>query len=449
MHTRRDFLSQSSKAAAASPLVQSTVSRLAQIAATTGVVTAATHAHAAGGEDIKIALIGCGGRGSGACNQALTAGSTIKLVALCDVLEGKAAKARQLLKDRHPAQVDVPDEALFDQLSDYKKVIALADVVLICTPPGPRPQIFEEAVRQGKHVFMEKPVASDAAGVRRVLKAAAEAKQKNLNVCVGLQRRYQSGYMNLVDRIHQGEIGDILYGRVYWNGTARAGSAREPGESELHYQIRNWYFFTWMSGDHILEQHVHNIDVAHWVMNALPVRATGQGGRQVRKDKVHGTIFDHHTVEFEYANGTRVLSQCCQIGGKCAKNVSEHFHGTKGLADMNDTGGLFQINGKDSRQAAAPAGDGKRRRGAGGIKEDGWQLEHDAFFANIRTGKVRNDAEYGAYSTLMGVMGRMATYTGQTITWEQALNSQDNLVPELLDWNTPAPVQPEIGRAHV
>ncbi len=413
MNTRRHFLSQTGKAAAA-----------------TALFSASDRAFAAQGDDIKIALIGCGGRGSGACNQALNAGSTIKLVSICDVLEGKAQKARELLKDKHPAQVDIPDEALFDGLSDYKKAIALADVVLICTPPGPRPQIFEEAVRQGKHVFMEKPVASDAAGVRRVLAAAAVAKQKNLNVCVGLQRRYQPTYLNMVDRIHNGEIGDVIYGRVYWNGTARAGSEREPGESELHYQIRNWYFFTWMSGDHILEQHVHNLDVAHWVMNALPVKATGQGGREVRKKKVNGTIFDHHTVEFEYASGARVLSQCCQIGGKCQKDISEHFHGTKGVADLRDSGS-FLINGQ-------PPG-GKRQR----ISEIGWQLEHDALFENVRTGKVRNDGEYGAYSTLMGIMGRMATYTGQVITWEQALNSKEVLVPELVDWNTPAPVQPD------
>ena len=397
---------------------------------TAAAVSAATHAFAASSDEIKIALIGCGGRGTGACNQALNAGSTIKLVALCDVLEGKAAKARELLKDKHEGQVDVPDEHLFSSLSDYKKVMSLADVVLICTPPGPRPQLFEEAVRQGKHVFMEKPVATDGPGIRRVLAVAEEAKKKNLNVCVGLQRRYQPTYQDMVKRIHGGEIGEVLYGRVYWNGTARAGAEREPGESELHYQIRNWYFFTWMSGDHILEQHVHNLDVAHWVMNALPVKATGQGGRQVRKARQNGTIFDHHTVEFEYANGARVLSQCCQIGGKCAKDISEHFHGTKGVADLRDSG-PFLINGQ-------PPG-GKRQR----VAEIGWQLEHDALFENIRTGKVRNDAEYAAHSTLMGIMGRMATYTGQVITWDQALNSQEVLVPELLDWNTEPPVKPD------
>ena len=411
MTTRRTFLSATSAAA----------------------VSAATHAFAAPSDgEIRIALIGCGGRGTGACNQALSAGSTIKLVALVDPLEGKAQAALDILKTKHEGQIDVPRDQIFTDFEDYKKAFALADVVLITTPPGPRPFLFEQAIKAGKHVFMEKPVAVDAAGVRRVLAAAAEAKKKNLNVCVGFQRRYSPSYIDMIDRIHAGEIGDLVFGRVYWNGTSRPGFPREPGESEMHYQIRNWYFFTWMSGDHILEQHCHNLDVANWVMKGvMPIKATGQGGRQVRRARENGTIFDHHTVEFEYESGMRILSQCCQIGGKCARDVSEHFHGTKGAADLAN-GGKFMINGQ-------PPG-GKRQRGS---KEDPYQLEHDAFFENVRTGKVRIDAEYAAHSTMMGVMGRMATYTGQVITWDQAFNSQEILVPDDLTWATEPPVKPD------
>lgn len=400
--------------------------------ASAATVSAATHAFAAGGGgDIRIALIGCGGRGTGACNQALSAGSTIKLVALVDPLEGKAQAALDILKQKHEGQVAVPPDQVFTNFEDWRKAFALADVVLLTTPPGPRPFLFEQAVKAGKHVFMEKPVAVDAAGVRRVLAAAAEARSKRLNVCVGFQRRYAPGYIDVINRIHAGEIGDLVCGRVYWNGTSRPGYPREPGESELHYQIRNWYFFTWMSGDHILEQHCHNLDVANWVMKGvMPVRATGQGGRQVRRAKENGTIFDHHTVEFEYENGFRLLSQCCQIGGKCARSVSEHFHGLKGVANLGD-GGRFLINGQ-------PPG-GRRARN----REDAYQLEHDAFFENIRAGNARNDAEYAAYSTTMGVMGRMATYTGQVITWEQVMNSRENLVPDDLTWNTEPPVKPD------
>lgn len=403
-----------------------------QSSAATAALSAASHAWAAPGDgDIRIAMIGCGGRGTGACNQALTAGSTIKLVALVDPLEGKAQEALDILKQKHEGQIDVPPDQVFTGFQDYKKAFDLADVVLITTPPGPRPHLFEEAIKAGKHVFMEKPVATDANGVRRVLAAAKVAKEKQLNVCVGLQRRYDPGYQDVVDRIQQGEIGDLVYGRVYWNGTSRPGYPREPGESEMHYQIRNWYFFTWMSGDHILEQHVHNLDVAQWVLNGKqPLKARGQGGRQVRNARENGTIYDHHTVEFEYENGLRILSQCCQIGGKCARSVSEHFHGTKGIADLAN-GGRFKIND-------APPG-GKRSR----TRFDPYQLEHDAFFENIRTGGYRNDAEYGAYATLMGVMGRMATYTGQEITWEQALNSQEMLVPDVIDWDIEPPVKPD------
>lgn len=411
----------------------STPTRRSFLASTSGLaLSAATHAFASGGgSDIKIALIGCGGRGTGACNQALSAGSTIKLVALVDPLEGKAQAALDILKAKHEGQVDVPPDQVFTNFEDYKKAFDLADVVLITTPPGPRPFLFEQAVKAGKHVFMEKPVAVDAAGVRRVLTAAKEAKRKNLNVCVGFQRRYDPAYGDVVSRIHEGEIGDLVYGRVYWNGSSRPGYPREPGEGELHYQIRNWYFFTWMSGDHILEQHCHNLDVANWVLKGkMPVRATGQGGREVRRAKENGTIFDHHTVEFEYEDSFRLLSQCCQIGGKCQRDVSEHFHGLKGTANLA-ANGRFLINGQ-------PPG-GQRGR----AKNDAYQLEHDAFFENIRTGGYRNDAEYAAYSTLMGVMGRLATYTGQTITWEQAMNSQENLVPDDLTWQTPPPVLPD------
>jgi predicted dehydrogenase len=199
----------------------------------------------------------------------------------------------------------------------------------------------------------------------------------------------------------------------------------------MHYQIRNWYFFTWMSGDHILEQHCHNLDVANWAMQGkMPLRAFGQGGREVRNKRENGTIFDHHTVGFEYENGFHLLSQCCQIGGKCARQVSEHFHGTKGLADLGDRG-RFSINGK------LPGG-GRSRE-----KHDAYQLEHNVFFENIRSGNVRNDAESAAYSSMMGVMGRMATYTGQVITWEQAFHSTESLVPDHLTWDTEPPVKPD------
>jgi myo-inositol 2-dehydrogenase / D-chiro-inositol 1-dehydrogenase len=413
MKTRRDFLRQTGKTAA-----------------TTAWMSAATHVHAQGSGKLKIALVGCGGRGTGAASQALTAGSDIELVALADIFEDKAKAARKILSDKHAGQVSVADDHIFTGFQAYKQAMAVADVVLCATPPGFRPQHFEEAVRLGKHAFIEKPVATDAHGVRRVLAAGEEAKKKNLNVCVGLQRHYQPAYIDTIKRIQDGAIGDVMFMRVFWNAQARAGLERNEGESELAYQMRNWYFFTWLSGDHILEQHVHNLDVAHWALGKLPVRAQGLGGRQVRKAKINGQIYDHHFVEFEYENGARVYSQCHQMAGKCYRTVSEHAHGTKGTAEMVDHQ-RFVINGESV---------GDRRRGQ---SEDGHQLEHFAFFENIRSGKVRNDAEYGAKSTLMGIMGRMATYTGQVITWDQAMNSKEILVPEIADWNAEPPVKPD------
>ncbi|HEY2573190.1 MAG TPA: Gfo/Idh/MocA family oxidoreductase [Verrucomicrobiaceae bacterium] len=413
MNTRRELFTQAGKAAAAAAWI-----------------TAGSHVHAQGSGKMKIALVGCGGRGTGAASQALTAGSDIELVALGDIFDDKAKQARKLLGDKHQGQVNVADDHIFIGFDAYKKAFAAADVVLCATPPGFRPQHFEEAVRQGKHAFIEKPVATDAHGVRRVLAAAEEAKKKNLNVCVGLQRRYQPAYMETVKRIQDGALGDLKYMRVFWNGSARAGLDRNEGESELAYQLRNWYFYTWLSGDHILEQHVHNLDVAHWVLGKLPLRAQGLGGRQVRKAKTNGQIFDHHFVEFEYDDGVRVFSQCHQMAGKCYRSVSEHAHGTKGSAEMVDHQ-RFAINGEAV---------GDRRRAQ---SEDGHQLEHFAFFENIRSGKVRNDGEYGAKSTLMGIMGRMATYTGQVITMEQAMNSKQVLVPDITDWNFEAPVKPD------
>lgn len=406
------------------------LTRGTQALATTAFVSAATHAHAQGSDKIKIALVGCGGRGTGAASQALNAGSGIELVALADLWEDKAKTARQLLSDKHEGQVKIADDHLFIGFDAYKKAIAAADVVLCATPPGFRPLHFEEAVRQGKHVFLEKPVATDAAGVQRVLATAEEAKKKKLNVCVGLQRRYQPSYMEMVKRVRDGGLGDIQFMRVYWNGQARAGLERNEGESELAYQLRNWYFFTWLSGDHILEQHVHNLDIAHWVMDTNPVRATGLGGRQVRNAKINGQIFDHHAVEFEYANGARVFSQCHQMAGKCNRNVSEAAHGTKGIAEFGGRG-RFTLAGQVVYDP--------RKRGT----EDGHQLEHYAFFENIRKGEPRNDAVYAAHSTLMGIMGRMATYTGQVITWEQALNSKEVLVPDIKDWNAEPPLKPD------
>ncbi len=405
--SRRGFLKTTSTAVIGGSL-------LAELAAPRGVFAASS-------DTVKIALVGCGGRGTGAADQALSTPGPTKLVAMADVRPEQLAKALTALSTRKADQVDVPPERQFTGFDGYQKAMALADVVILATSPGFRPLHFEEAVRQGKHVFMEKPVATDAPSVRRVLAAAEAAKQKNLKVGVGLQRHHQPGYLEIVKRLQDGAVGDFTALRCYWDGTSRDGVEREPGETEMHYQIRNWYFFTWLSGDHIVEQHVHNIDVINWFKGGHPVRAQGMGGRQVRTGKRHGQIFDHHFVEFEYPDGTRLFSQCRQIT-RCWTSISEHVRGTQGEAHCQ--GDNFRITG------AKPW----RYRNEG-KKVNPYQQEHDDLFEAIRNDKAYNEAQYGALSTMTGILGRMCTYSGQQIAWDDALNSQIDLLPKTFSWD--------------
>lgn len=388
-------------------------------------------AHAAGDDTLKIALVGCGGRGSGAASQALSAPGSTKLIALADVRPEQLEKGLKVISAQHPDRVDVPPDHQFTDFDGYKKAIALADVVILATSPGFRPIHFEETVRQGKHVFMEKPVATDAPGIRRVLTAAAESKKKNLKVGVGLQRRHKNGYIETVKRLQDGAIGDIELLRCYWDGGSRDGVERMPGETEMHYQIRNWYYFTWLSGDHIVEQHVHNIDVCNWIKDAHPIRAQGMGGRQVRNAKRHGQIFDHHFVEYEYADGSRMISQCRQIPG-CWPSISEHALGNKGLADLANDSNSFIIKGANPWQHPI------KDRGI-----DPYQQEHNDWFDAIRNDKPYNEAETGAISTMTAIMGRMATYSGKMVAWEKAINSQLELLPKEFSWDAMPLVLPD------
>jgi predicted dehydrogenase len=416
--TRRNFLQRTSAAAAGAVVVHQ--------------ISIERSAFAAGTSDtLKLALVGCGGRGSGAANQALTADSNVKLVAMADVNDEKLQGGLSSLKKAHPDRVDVPADRQFPGFDGYKSAISASDVVILATSPGFRPYHFEEAVRQGKHVFMEKPVATDAPGIRRVLAMAEEAKKKNLKVAVGLQRRHQPGYRDTVKRLQEGAVGDIIAMRCSWLGNAREGLERKPGETEMQYQIRNWYYFTWLSGDHNVEQHVHNIDVINWIKGAYPVRAQGVGGRQTRNKKIHGQIFDHHSVEYEYADGSRLWSMCRQ-NANTYNDVSEHVLGTKGEGNLNDGRKLFTITGANAWQL--------RLKQA----EIGHQLEHYDWFDAIRNDKPYNEAEQGAKSTLTAIMGRMATYSGKMVTWDEAMNSKLQLVPDgPLDWNSIPPVVPD------
>lgn len=437
-NSRRDFLKTGAAAVAGVGLVSALAPRV----------------HAAGSDTLKIALIGCGARGTGALVQALGTGDGVKLWAMADAfpdrletclrsakreldsaepVEGKSKVAKRASKIT-ASKFDVPAERQFTGLDAYRKAIdSGVDVVLLTQPPGYRPQHFEYAVHAGKHVFMEKPVASDAAGIRRVLAANEEAKKKNLKVGVGLQRRHQPSYMAAVEKIHNGEIGDITSLRCYWNG---GGPAKTPyphdNIPELEFQVRNWYFFTWLSGDHICEQHVHNIDVCNWIKKGHPVEAEGMGGRQVRTGKEFGNIYDHHAVEFTYADGTKMYSQCRQING-CANRVAEYAHGTKGIMNLDASHAEIFVDGKRSWRMAG---------GEKGYQNNAYQIEHDLLFDAIRNDKPHNEAEYGAHSTMTGIMGRMATYSGKTVNWDEAIKSTHTLTTDAEKWDAPAPVEP-------
>jgi predicted dehydrogenase len=379
---------------------------------------------------IKIALIGCGGRGTGAAVQALRSKQNVKLVAMADAFKDRIDSAyKAITGDLSEAGItgdikqliDVPEDRKFVGFDAYKQAIALADVVILTTPPGFRPIHFEEAVNQNKHIFMEKPVATDPEGVKKVLAAAAVAKSKKLNVVVGLQRHYQNSYRELFKR--KDMIGEITSAQAWWNNDGVWVNQRKEGQTEMEYQMRNWYYFNWLCGDHITEQHIHNIDVINWFKGAYPVKAQGMGGREVRKGKDNGEIFDHHYVEFHYADGSILNSQCRHIKNTMSK-VDELIVGTKGkifcgAANIRDHKGglLYQFDRK--------------------TENDPYQSEHDELFAAIAKGEYKfADAENGAKSTMTSILGRMATYSGKMVEWDKALNCGLNLQPTAYTWNT-------------
>ena len=381
---------------------------------------------------LKIALVGCGGRGTGAVVQALNADENVELVAMADAFEDRLiASLANIVKELGESKkVNVKKKNQFVGFDAAVKAMDLADVVILATPPGFRPQHFEYAINNGKHVFMEKPVATDVPGVRKVLAAAKLAKEKELNVVVGLQRHYQDSYLLALEQLKNDKIGKIVSGQVYWNSAGVWVRERQPEQTELEYQMRNWYYFNWLCGDHILEQHIHNIDVANWFIGEYPISAQGMGGRQVRNGKDHGEIFDHHFVEFTYPSGAVIASQCRHQPDTMRK-VSEFFQGTKGtIATAGDNYEIKDWSGEVLNM----------HRG----KDDTnpYQVEHNKLFQSIRNGGVIADAENGAKSTMTAILGRMATYSGKVIKWDEALTSNLVLVPENLTWNSKAPVLP-------
>ena len=399
-------------------------------------------AHVSGSDEIKIGLVGCGGRGTGAVAQALETKGKVTLWAACDAfadnmqrcLEDVKGQVEKGSKDKdslfYESRVDVPSERQFVGFDGYQKVIdSGVDLVILATTPHFRPIHFEACVKAGKHIFAEKPIATDGPGVRRFMAANEEAKKKNLMVAIGLQRHHDPRYVEAVKRIQDGAIGDIIATRVYWNSGGLWVRPRQPQQTEMEYQMRNWYYFTWLCGDHIVEQHIHNIDIGNWLRDMAPSEAHGLGGRQVRTGKEFGQIFDHHAVEFTYPDGTKMFSQCCHIDGAWGA-VTEHAHGTKGTADLNDGSGPV-IHGPDGQWRS------KAR------KVNNHHQEHHDMFAALRRGEIYNEGDNGARSTMTAILGRMATYSGKLIKWDEALNSTLDLSPKKYDFAADPPVMPD------
>ncbi len=419
--SRRDFMKRSATAAAAFVAASSLGSR----------------AYAAGSDEIKVGLVGCGGRGTGAATQALMATKTpVKLWAMADLFRDCLDRSYDMLANGAPArydrvafdglkpQMDVPEERKFVGFDACQKLLASGvDMVILTTPPGFRARQFQAAVEAGKHVFLEKPVAVDPVGVRTVLAAAKLAKEKGLSVVAGTQRRHQNHYIEIMKRIHDGAIGEIRAAQCYWNDAGGSLRQEKPaGMSDMEWQVRHWYPFCWLSGDHIVEQHVHNIDIMNWALQAHPTFIMGMGGRSVR---VGGNIWDHFAIEFEYPGDVRVLSMCRHHPG-CTNRVSEHIVGTKGTAYIDSSTGW--IRGANPYEPPA--------------SPDPYTQEHADLIDSIRNGKALNEGVEVAESTMTAIAGRMSAYTGRAMKWDWVMNqSKLNLSPAKYEFGD-LPVDP-------
>ena len=415
---RRDFLRTSSTAAAFALAAPGIIIR--------------ESAFAANSDTLKVGLVGCGGRGTGAAGNALTADGNCVLTAVADAFEGQAAGALKGLKEQFGNRIQVTPDSTFIGLDGYKKVIDQVDVVLLASPPGFRPTHLKYAVEKGKHIFCEKPAATDAYGIREVMAAVKLAKEKKLHFVCGFCWRSDLPRRALYQQIHDGALGEVksVYG-TYLTGPVKPmppASARPAGMSDLEWMTRNWYNFTWLSGDGLVEQAIHTVDWMMWAMkDKPPVSCTATGGRQIKAEG--GNIFDHISVAYEWPGGVRGFIAQRQITG-CYGENSFYAMGTKGNAYIHRGAFTTDLAGERTWKYEGPT-------------PDMYQVEHDELFASIRAGKPLNDGDRMVTSTMAGIMGRMAGYTGQQVTWEQALNSKEELAPQnLRDWNGTVVVPP-------
>jgi myo-inositol 2-dehydrogenase/D-chiro-inositol 1-dehydrogenase len=407
-------------------------------------VSLLSNVHAAGSDTIKVGVIGCGGRGSGAAVNVLHSAPNVQIVAIGDAFKFRTHDLRKDLlnsaeKDetikKLGNKVDLPEERCFAGIDAYEKVInSDVNYIILAAPPGFRPTHLQAAVAAGKNIFTEKPAGVDGPGIRKALAAYEDARKKNLYIVAGTQRRHEAGYLETLKQVHGGEIGDITAMRCYWNGQGiwfrNRSELAQNGipDSDLAYQLHNWYHFVWTCGDHIVEQHVHNLDVCNWAIGKHPVKAVGMGSRIARPagaPREVGNIFDNFAIDFEYDNGVHMLSMCRQIRG-CESNVSEALVGTKGTCRPDQ----YSVNGK----RLATKGRGKTA--------DPYVQEHTDLIECIREGKPINELKSVAESTLTAILGRWAAYTGKVVTWDQVLNSKEDTMPERLSWEMSLQVPP-------
>ena len=387
-------------------------------AAPSGAASPVNNAFGSANGRLRVGLVGCGGRGTGAAYDAIRADKSVQVVALGDLFPDRLNRCRNRLADiakEDPAvadQIDITDDRCFTGFDNYKKVIdAGIDYVLLCAPPGFRPMHFKYAVDKGKHAFVEKPVATDPVGVRAFLASNEEAKKKNLGVLAGTVFRHHMPHIDAIKQIHSGEFGQVISGVSYYNVNYLWHHARQPEWTDTEYQLRNWLYFTWLSGDLIVEQNIHRIDITNWIMKSPPVSAYGMGGREVRTDPAFGNVYDHFAVEFEYPGGVKVVNTCRQING-CENRVTEYY-------TMSDGTVLEPSKGPKTgkRTKLEPLGEGYIR-------------EHKDLIQSLKDGKPLNEGQMVADCTLTAIMGRMSAYTGKLVTWEQALNSKLDLWPK-------------------
>jgi len=395
-------------------------------------------------ERIRVGLIGCGGRGTGAAEDCVNASPDVVIAAMGDTFPDQLQWSLGQLKEKLPAgRLTVTPETCFTGFDAYRKVVASdVDMVILASPPFFRSSHLAAAIQAGKHVFTEKPVAVDPVGVRSFIATSELAAKKGLAIVAGTQRRHQAHYVEIVKRIRGGDLGELVAGQCYWNmGALWVERAAQNWAdriikkwSDMEWEVRNWLFTDWCSGDHIVEQHVHNLDVMNWAFGGHPAKCTGMGGRAARTDPMYGNIFDHFAVEYEYPNGARVLSMCRQTAG-AAENVSERVVGTSGFSYTDSTDGYIKgAKPYEAKESPNP-----------------YVQEHADLVASIKAGKPLNEGRQVAESCLTAIMGRMSAYTGRALSWDWVMNSSklDMAPPHLELKDLPPLVVPIPGKTQL